>query len=108
MGKWRIKKGLYFPIAMETRELLAHLHDLGWQINLRCIPRGQNEECDALSHRDPSGRSKGAGRLRNYTSGQNKAPPKEHQVQVLETTSVDHPARTLMELGHEAMEDSHC
>jgi len=54
-GKWRIKKGLYLPIAMETKEFLACLRGLGWEINFRWIPRVQNEECDALSRRDPSG-----------------------------------------------------
>ena len=48
-GKWRIRKGLYLSIAMEAKELLAHLKGLGWQINLCWIPRAQNEECDALS-----------------------------------------------------------
>jgi ribonuclease HI len=48
-GKWRIKKGMYLPIAIETKELLAHLRGLGWQINLCWVPREQNEECDALS-----------------------------------------------------------
>ena len=48
-GKWRIKKGLYLSIALETKELLAYLRGLGWQINFCWIPREQNEECDALS-----------------------------------------------------------
>jgi ribonuclease HI len=48
-GKWRVKKGLYLAIALETRELLAHLRKHGWQINLCWIPRDQNKECDALS-----------------------------------------------------------
>ncbi len=48
-GKWRIKKGLYLPIATETKELLAQLRGLGWQITFCWIPREQNEECDALS-----------------------------------------------------------
>jgi ribonuclease HI len=48
-GKWRIKKGLYLSIATETKELLARLRGVGWQINFRWIPREQNEECDALS-----------------------------------------------------------
>jgi ribonuclease HI len=48
-GYWRIKKGLYLPIATETKQLLADLHGLGWQIDLCWIPREQNEECDALS-----------------------------------------------------------
>jgi ribonuclease HI len=52
-GKWRIKKGLYLSIAIETRQLLAHLREHGWQINLRWIPRDQNEERDALSRSDP-------------------------------------------------------
>jgi ribonuclease HI len=54
-GKWRIKKGLYLAIVIETKDLLAHLRGLGWQINFCWIPRDQNEECDALSRRDPSG-----------------------------------------------------
>jgi ribonuclease HI len=48
-GKWRIRKGLYLSIAIETNEFLAHLRGLGWQINFYWIPREQNEECDALS-----------------------------------------------------------
>lgn len=48
-GKWRVRKGLYLSIAIETKELLAHLRGLGWQINLCWIPREQNEECDTLS-----------------------------------------------------------
>jgi ribonuclease HI len=50
-GRWRIKKGLYLSIATETKELLAHLQGLGWQISFTWIPREQNEECDALSKR---------------------------------------------------------
>jgi ribonuclease HI len=48
-AKWRIRKGLYLSIALETKELLAYLRGLGWQINLCWIPREQNAECDALS-----------------------------------------------------------
>ena len=48
-GRWRIKKGLYLAIAVETKELLAYLRERGWQIRLCWIPREQNEECDALS-----------------------------------------------------------
>ena len=48
-GKWRIRKGLYRSIAVEAKELLAHLHGLGWQITCCWIPRAQNQECDALS-----------------------------------------------------------
>jgi ribonuclease HI len=48
-GRWRIKKGLYLPIALETKGLLAYLRGLGWQINFCWIPREQNEECDTLS-----------------------------------------------------------
>jgi ribonuclease HI len=48
-GKWRIKKGMYLPLAIETKELLAYLRGLGWQIDFCWIPREQNEECDALS-----------------------------------------------------------
>jgi ribonuclease HI len=48
-GKWRIRKGLYRSIAIEAKELLAHLLGLGWQITCCWIPRAQNEECDALS-----------------------------------------------------------
>jgi ribonuclease HI len=48
-GGWRIKKGLYLPVAIETKKLLAHLRGQGWQINFCWIPREQNEECDRLS-----------------------------------------------------------
>jgi len=48
-GKWRVRKGLYLSIAVETKELLAYLRGLGWRINFCWIPREQNEECDALS-----------------------------------------------------------
>src|ERR1017187_9531460 len=48
-GKWRIRKGLYLSIAIEAKELLAHLKGLGWQSTCCWIPRAQNEECDALS-----------------------------------------------------------
>jgi ribonuclease HI len=48
-GRWRIKKGLYLPVATGTKQLLAYLRGLGWQINFCWIPREQNEECDALS-----------------------------------------------------------
>jgi ribonuclease HI len=48
-GKWRVRKGLYLSIAVETKELLAYLRGLGWQINFCWIPREQNEKCDALS-----------------------------------------------------------
>ena len=48
-GKWRVRKGLYLSIAIETKELLAYLRGRGWQINFCWIPREQNEECDALS-----------------------------------------------------------
>jgi ribonuclease HI len=48
-GRWRIRKGLYLTIAVETKALLAYLHDLGWLMNFCWIPREQNEECDELS-----------------------------------------------------------
>jgi ribonuclease HI len=48
-GKWRIKKGLYLSIAIETKELLAYLRGLGWQFSFCWIPREKNEECDVLS-----------------------------------------------------------
>jgi len=48
-GRWRIKKGLYLAIALETKEFLAYLRGLRWQISFTWIPREQNEECDALS-----------------------------------------------------------
>ena len=41
-GKWRVRKGLYLSIATETKELLAYLRGLGWQISLCWIPREQN------------------------------------------------------------------
>jgi ribonuclease HI len=34
-GKWRIKKGLYLPMALEAKALLASLKGRGWQISLR-------------------------------------------------------------------------
>ena len=72
-GRWRIKKGLYRSIATETKELLAHLRELGWQINLRWIPRDQNEECDALSRGDPRGMLKTTSRqLEDGTAGGSK------------------------------------
>jgi ribonuclease HI len=52
-GKWRVRKGLYLSIAIETKELLAYLRGLGWQINFSWIPRERNEECDALSKKTP-------------------------------------------------------
>jgi probable phosphoglycerate mutase len=48
-GKWRVRKGLYLSTAIETRELLAYLRGLGWQISFCWIPREQNRECDRLS-----------------------------------------------------------
>ena len=30
--RWRVRKGLYLSIAIETKQLLAHLLGLGWQI----------------------------------------------------------------------------
>jgi ribonuclease HI len=48
-GNWRVRKGLYLSIAIETKALLAYLRGLGWQITFCWIPREQNEECDALS-----------------------------------------------------------
>jgi ribonuclease HI len=48
-GKWRVRKGLYLSITIETKALLAYLRGLGWQISFCWIPREQNEECDALS-----------------------------------------------------------
>jgi ribonuclease HI len=48
-GRWRIKKGLYRSIATETKELLADLRGVGWEINFHWIPREQNNECDRLS-----------------------------------------------------------
>ena len=57
-GKWRVRKGLYLSIATETKELLAYLRGLGWQINFCWIPREQNEECDALSKKTASSASR--------------------------------------------------
>ena len=51
-GNWRVSKGLYLSIAIETKQLLAYLRGLGWQINFCWIPREQNEECDALSKKN--------------------------------------------------------
>jgi ribonuclease HI len=54
-GRWRVKKGLYLSIAVETKELLTYLRGLGWQIDSCWIPREQNKECDALSRSGLSG-----------------------------------------------------
>ena len=48
-GAWRVGEGLYRSVALEAQYLLARLHSLGWQVDLRWIPRTQNEDCDALS-----------------------------------------------------------
>ncbi len=48
-GKWRVRKGLYLAIAIETKQLLADPRGLGWEINFCWISREQNEECDTLS-----------------------------------------------------------
>jgi ribonuclease HI len=87
-GRWRIKKGLYLAIAIETKELLAHLRGLGWNINFCWIPREQNEECDALSRRGPSGMSKGRSPIRNYANDEPDVQSREHPVPVLDMTSV--------------------
>ena len=48
-GKWRVGERLYRSVALEAQDLLGCLCSLGWQVDLRWIPRTQNEECDALS-----------------------------------------------------------
>jgi ribonuclease HI len=48
-GKWRVHKGLYREVALKAQQMLGHLRSMGWQVDLRWIPRTQNEECDALS-----------------------------------------------------------
>jgi ribonuclease HI len=48
-GKWKIKKGLYLPVAIEAKETLAYLRGRGWHVRFCWIPREQNEECDGLS-----------------------------------------------------------
>ena len=63
-GKWRIRKGLYLAIAIETKELLAYLRGLGWQITCCWIPRALNEECDALSKKTGEGQIRHTGTVR--------------------------------------------
>ena len=50
-GKWRIRKGLYLSIAMEAKELLAHLKGLGWQINFCWIPRDKTRNATRYRRR---------------------------------------------------------
>jgi ribonuclease HI len=50
-GKWRVHKGLYRSVAFEAQQMLGHLRNMGWQVDLQWIPRVRNEECDALSKR---------------------------------------------------------
>jgi len=69
-GKWRIRKGLYRSIAIETKELLAYLRGLGWQMNFCWIPRTQNEDCDALSKKIGHTARKPGPTQRNVRKGQ--------------------------------------
>ena len=87
-GYWRIKKGLYLPIATETKELLADLRGLGWQIDFCWIPREQNKQCDALSRRGPSGISKNASQIRNGGSAERKMRPTDREVTVFPMASL--------------------
>jgi ribonuclease HI len=44
-GSWRIKKGLYVPLALEARQMLTQFSN----INGRWIPRRRNHLADKLS-----------------------------------------------------------
>ncbi len=84
-GKWRVRKGLYLSIAVETKELLAYLRGLGWQIDFCWIPREQNEECDALSKKignTPDSIERFDDRQDEYDH-QGKVQPTAHQIPVL-------------------------
>jgi len=93
-GKWRVRKGLYLSIAIETKELLVYLRGLGWQINFCWIPREQNEECDALSKK--IGNTPDS--IERFDDGQdeydhqNKVQPTAHQIPVLAMPSLQCPA----------------
>ncbi len=71
-GKWRIRKGLYRSVAIETNELLAHLKGLGWQITYCWIPRAQNEECDRLSKKGCHTAGKASPTQRKVRKGQDR------------------------------------
>jgi ribonuclease HI len=93
-GKWRVRKGLYLSIAIETKELLVYLRGLGWQINFCWIPREQNEECDALSKKignTPDSIERFDDRQDEYDH-QNKVQPTAHQIPVLAMPSLQCPA----------------
>ncbi len=44
-GTWRIKQGLYLPLAFEAQELLKQFP----KINGKWIPRDENDVCDKLA-----------------------------------------------------------
>jgi len=44
-GRWRIKKGLYKPMALKAQSLLAEFPNISFQ----WVPRDENAECDALA-----------------------------------------------------------
>jgi len=93
-GKWRVRKGLYLSIAVETKELLAYLRGLGWQINFCWIPREHNEECDALSKKignTPDSIERFNDR-QNDQDYQYKAQPTGHQIPMLAMPSLQCPA----------------
>jgi ribonuclease HI len=93
-GKWRVRKGLYLSIAIETKELLVYLRGLGWQISFCWIPREQNEECDALSKKignTPDSIERFDDRQEEYDH-QNKVQPTAHQIPVLAMPSLQCPA----------------
>src|ERR1039458_937433 len=82
-GRWRIRKGLYLSIAVEAKELLAHLKGLGWQITCCWIPRTQNEECDALSKKGCHTAGKPSPTKRKVRNGQDRSEEHTSELQSL-------------------------
>ena len=88
-GKWRIRKGLYRSIAIEAKELLAHLKGFGWQVRFCWIPREQNKECDALSKRDCRARGKSRSkRARKHEPDARDAPVGVHLPQAGDQSAI--------------------
>lgn len=52
-GRWRIKNGLYVPLARQARSALNYLHSLSrmasGSVEVKWIPRSKNEEADQLA-----------------------------------------------------------
>ena len=81
-------------IATETKELLAYLRGLGWQISLCWIPREQNEECDALSKKTGNGPDsiERFNDRQDWPDHQDRVPPTGQEMSVLEMPRLQCPA----------------